>query len=127
MWSSDVIVVLALMLLIGCSTTVPPAKVCGTYIGSYAFGAEELTLNQDGSFVQQVTVHNQQPATARGSWSFNPVRSKIDLHGAMAVVDELGHLELNWRRTLDLPSQPVELLWFRVEIEINPEYPLIKQ
>ena len=120
------IVTLALLMLIGCSTTVSSEKVYGTYVASYPFGTATLALNRDGSFSQQVTIKGQAPATAKGSWSFDPIRSKITLHGAMAVVDGYGHLSHDWRTPDDLPDQPVERLWFRVAIETSTEYPYVK-
>ena len=71
------IVTLTLLMLIGCSTTVSSEKVYGTYVASYPFGTATLALNRDGSFSQQVTIKGQAPATAKGSWSFDPIRSKI--------------------------------------------------
>ena len=119
--------VVALLLIAGCSTTVAPEKVYGTYVADYPFGSASLKLEHDGSFVQEVTIKDQQPETVRGSWNFDPVRSEITLHGALAVADGYGHLSSDWHTAEDLIGQPVERLWFRVVIEISVDYPYVKQ
>jgi hypothetical protein len=45
----------------------------------------------------------------------------------MAVVDAFGHLEGDWRAVDDFEDQPVELLWFRTEIETNESYGYVKK
>jgi|GraSoiStandDraft_24_1057298.scaffolds.fasta_scaffold146365_2 hypothetical protein len=119
--------VVALLLLAGCSTTVAPEKVYGTYLADYPFGSASLKLEHDGSFVQEVTIKDQEPKTVRGSWNFDRVRSEITLHGALAVADGYGHLSNSWQTTEDLVNQRVERLWFRVVIEISVDYPYVKQ
>jgi hypothetical protein len=121
------VVTFVLAMLIGCSTTVPSGKVYGTYVASYPFGTATLTLNRDGSFTQRATIKGQPPATVQGSWSFDPIHSKITMHGAMNVIDGYGHLNNDWRTTDDLPEVPVERLWFKINIESSTEYPYVKQ
>ena len=119
--------VVVLVSLTACSGRVPSEKVYGTYVASYPLGNSTLTLNRDGSFIQQVTIKDQPPATAQGSWTFDPIHSTVTLHGAMAVVDGFGDLNSDWRTIDDLPEQPVERLWFRIVIESSIEYPYVKR
>ena len=53
--------------LMACSMAVRHDKVPGTYVAFYPFGTDKIMLNSDGTFVQQVTLNNEGPATARGS------------------------------------------------------------
>lgn len=122
-----VFLVLLLAVLVACSRRVPSEQIAGTYIAKYPFGTAELVLNRDGSFVQTVFLDHQGTATAHGSWQFDNFRSTITLHGAMPIVDGLGHLQNNWNATDDLPEEPVERLWLRIAIELSSEYPYIRQ
>lgn len=122
-----VVVTLALLGCSGCSTHVSPGKVSGTYIASYPFGRARLVLHPNSTFVQTVEVSGQPPVTVRGSWSFDSTNSKIALHGLMPVVDSFGHLKENWQEVDNFDEQPVERLWFRIEIETNESYGYVKQ
>jgi hypothetical protein len=115
------------MMLTGCATRVPAERVYGTYVASYPFGTSTLALNRDGGFVQSVTIGSEIPVTVRGSWSFDAVRSKLALRGAMNIVDGFGHLSGDWRATGDFPAIPVEVLWLRINIETSEGSPYIKQ
>ena len=84
-------------------------------------------LERDGTFVQTVAIKGQPPATVKGSWSFDSVNSKVTLRGMMPFVDAFGHLERDWRAVDDFKDQPVELLWFRTEIETNESYGYVKK
>jgi hypothetical protein len=53
------LVLTASVMLIGCSMTVPAEKVYGTYVVSYPFGTETITLNRDGTFSQHVATSEQ--------------------------------------------------------------------
>lgn len=123
----QLVVLCAALFSAECSATVSPESVYGTYVASYRFGKATLKLNHDQSFVQEVTITGQPAITAKGSWTFEPNSSEITLHGAMAVTNGFGELNADWRRPQELSDQPVELMWFRVIIEMNPAYPYIKQ
>ena len=115
--------------LIACSATVPSEKVYGTYVASYPFGTETLTLNRDGTFVQQVHMKNEQPVTARGSWTFYPkAKSRVDLDGFMAVLDEFDHLRSDWQKVAPgFASMDVETRSFRIVIGSAGKFPYVKQ
>jgi len=119
---------LALVGLSGCSATVPLDKVYGVYIAHYDYGNESIALNRDGTFVQTVKVENQSPATAKGSWEFDPKDSRVTLHGALVVDDGFGGHKGNWRTpTSGLVALDVELHWFRVEMGTGLPNPYLKQ
>jgi hypothetical protein len=113
------------MMLVGCSMTVSSEKVPETYLASYPFGSETLTLNRDGSFFQQVKINAQPTATARGSWVFDPKESRIDLCGLMVVVDGFDDLKSNWKTVAPgVASFGVERHWFHVLMGSAGKYPL---
>src|SRR5258708_1211743 len=105
----------ALSMLTACSMTVAAKRVPGTYLLSYPFGTETLLLKADGTFVQEVAIRNEQPVTVRGSWTFDPKESRVELFGSMIVVDGFEHLRNDWRTvTPGLVSMDVEMHWFRI-------------
>ena len=119
--------VIVLFGLAGCSRNVSSPSLPGTYVATYSFGDSTLTLEPDGKFTQQVTIQNQPPATAHGSWEFDSARSAITLHGVIALGDDFDHLRSDWWRTDDFPNIPVERMWFKVNIELSEGHPYIKR
>jgi len=103
-------------------------RVYGSYAASYPFGTETLVLNRDGTFVQQVTIKNEPPAAARGSWKFDPANSRVDLYGSMIVVDGFGKLRNDWRNVKPgVVSMDVEMHWSKILMGSAGKYPYVKQ
>jgi len=127
LWRVVWLPMVVLAMLTGCAMRVPADRMYGTYVASYPFGTSTLALSRDGGFVQSATIGSERPVTVRGSWSFDPVRSKLALHGAMNIVDGYGHLSGDWHATGDFPAIPVEVLWLRINIETSEGYPYINQ
>jgi hypothetical protein len=73
------------MMLVACSLTVPADEVYGTYVASYPFGKETITLNRDGTFVQCVVSGQEQPVTVRGKYDFDPKQSQVGLYGPCSL------------------------------------------
>jgi len=107
---------------------VPAEIVYGTYIASYPFGTETITLNRDGTFVQSVAIKQEQPLTVHGTWDFDPKNSRANFYGTIVVTDGFDHLRNDWRTvTTGIVSLDVERHWFRVEMGSAATYPYIKQ
>jgi len=122
------VVMVVSLLFVGCSMTVPAERVYGTYIASYPFGTETITLNGDGTFVQRVAIRQEQPVTVRGTWEFDPKESRANFHRVMIVTDGFDHLRSDWRTvTTGIVSLDVERRWFRVLMDSAATYPYIKQ
>jgi hypothetical protein len=114
--------------LMACSMAVKRDKVPGTYIALYPFGTDKIMLNSDGTFVQQVTLSNDAPATARGSWKFDANKSRVFLYGSMVVVDGFGNLKADWRTvTSGVDSMDVEIHWFKIVMGSASTHPYVKQ
>jgi hypothetical protein len=124
----SLIVIMVLVMLVGCSARVPAETVYGTYVASYPFGNETITLSRDGSFVQRVAIKGEQSVTVRGRWEFDPRESRANFYGAMIVTDGFDHLRSDWRTvTTGIVSLDVERRWFRVVMGSAATYPYIKQ
>ena len=114
--------------LIGCSINVATKRVYGTYMASYPFGVETITLNRDGSFVQQVAMKNQPPVLVHGTWDFDSQGSRVNLYGSMVVADGFGHLRSDWQTASSgIVSLDVEMHWFRIVMASAETYPYVKQ
>ena len=124
----SLVVIVVSVMSVGCSMTVSAEKVYGTYIASYPFATETITLNRDGTFVQRVAIKQDQPVTVRGTWDFDPKESRVSLYGAMLLVDGFDHLRGDWRTvTTGIVSWDVERHWFRVVMHSASAYPYVKQ
>ncbi len=86
------IFIAATVTLIGCAVSVPLKRVYGTYMASYPFGTETISLNEDGSFVQKVAMKDQAPVGLRGKWDFDSKGSRVNFDRLMMVVDGSGNL-----------------------------------
>ncbi len=114
--------------MFGCSTRVSPDQVYGTYVASYPFGTDTLTLNRDGTFVQQVAIENDQHATVKGEWSLDPDGSSANVRGLLSVDDGNGRLNSNWRDPTSIPTAlDVEMHWFKIVMESGAEHPYVKR
>ena len=122
--------ILALCVLsVACSLNVRQEDLYGTYTASYPFGKETLTLNRDGTFVQQVAVNGQAPVTAHGRWEFDSNGSRISFYGSMWVDNGFGELRTDWRTITPglTGSMGAERLWSRITIGSGGQYPYVKQ
>ena len=117
------------VLTIGCSGRLSRENLLGSYSASYPFGREDLTLNNDGTFLQKVMVDGQGPVVARGRWEFDPKHSQVDFHGLMWVADGFGHLRDNWRTISPglTASLPAEQIWLRITLNSGASYPYLKR
>jgi hypothetical protein len=114
--------------MFGCSYKVPASRVYGTYVASYPFGADTLTLNQDGSFVQTVAIRGKQQQTLKGQWSFDPSLSYAKFNRLLIVDDGNGHLNNDWQiPSPTLVDMDVEMHWFKIVMESAAAHPYVKQ
>ena len=115
-------------MLVGCSMTVPRDEVYGTYVASYPFGTDAMTLKRDGTFVQHIAVEQEQPLTISGKWEFDDNQSRANFYGALTITDGFDHLKDDWRTAPPgIVSLDVERHWFKMEMGSAATYPYIKQ
>jgi hypothetical protein len=115
-------------MLTGCVLNVPVERVYGTYVATYPYGTETMTLNSDGTLIQRAAINKESPLTVRGRWEFDPAESRVSIHGVMIVDDGFGHLKADWQTvTTGLVSFSVEMHWFRVVIGSGLRYPYTKK
>jgi len=122
------ILIAALVITLGCSSRVPIEEMYGTYVASYPFGTDTITLNRDGTFVQRVAISQEQPVIVRGTWDFDAKVHRISLYGVLLVTDGLGNLRKDWRTvTKGIVSPDVDKRWFKVVMTLDQEYLYVKQ
>ncbi|MCU1309320.1 MAG: hypothetical protein JWO20_445 [Candidatus Angelobacter sp.] len=116
------------LLVSGCATKVSTDKVSGTYLASYPFGSEQLTLNPNGTFVQKVVLNGEEPAEQQGSWIFDPETSYVTFRNLAVVADGFGNRIDNWRNSKPIASSlPVERFYFKIRISDSAKFPYTKQ
>jgi hypothetical protein len=114
--------------LSGCSMSVPEDEVYGTYVASYPFGTETLTLNRDRTFVQKVVVQHQGSAEARGKWEFDASESRAIFYGFLVVADGRDHVLPDWKvPSSGIVAFDVDKGWFTVMMASGSPHPYIKQ
>ena len=122
------VLIAVIVTVIGCGGSVPLKRVYGTYKASYPFGTETISLNEDGSFRQEVVINDQAPVALRGKWEFDSKGSRVNFDRLMMVVDGTGNLKSDWQTaTPGISSLDVETHWFRITMASAAAYPYVKQ
>ena len=120
--------VITVIVLFGCSISVPASKVNGTYKASYQFGSETISLNPNGSFVQEIAIKNEAPVTVSGKWEYDANGGRVNLEGFVSAVDGFGHLRSDWRAVKPgVASFDIEIHWFRIVMASAAAHPYVKQ
>jgi hypothetical protein len=116
------------LLIFGCSFKVPVDEVYGTYVATYPFGTDTLTLDRNGSFSQRAEIRNEEARTVVGQWTFNPSLSNATFHGLLIVDDGNGNLSNNWRiPSPTLVNLDVEKHWLKIVMESAAAHPYEKK
>lgn len=72
------------------------SDLVGVYVAKYPTGTETLTLNPDGTWLQEVRLKeppDSTPVSRMGSWTWDESAQRLRLHTAMPVND--GHGRIN--------------------------------
>ena len=80
----------------------------------------------DGQFRQEIEINGEEPVKVTGTWKFDAADSRINLDGAMVVVDGVGVKRHSWK-TPGLVSSGVERLPSGIVIGSAREYPYKKK
>jgi hypothetical protein len=74
------------------------SELYGTYVADYNVAKEKLTLNEDGTFIQEVTLkETSQVYRSQGNWTYNPSSSCVEFHtNFMDVLDDFGRIRPNY-------------------------------
>lgn len=99
-------------------------NVVGTYVASWPFGTDTITLNIDGTFVQQVEVNNEpRRGTIKGSWTLTDRYVRLDTY--LAIADGFGKFNSKWRD----PSKatlPIDTLFFITLMNSGAVHPYVR-
>lgn len=123
---NSVLVLVTLLAVIACSSTVPLEKLYGIYRREYPKGFEILSLRRDGTFTQEVNLTGQPQTVVSGTWSFDNDKSAITFNGLLWVVGEFGEVEPDWR-TPRVDRSGVEMVWFGIEIGSGGSFPYVRE
>ncbi len=80
--------------MIGCKPK-SESELYGTYNADYSVAKEKLTLNKDGTFVQEVMLKAASKIDVqKGTWTYNRESGYVTFHGRfMGVLDGFGKLD----------------------------------
>lgn len=92
----------------------------GTYLADYEFAKEKLTINDDGTFIQEVTLKaSSKVDVAKGTWSYNPKRGYFRFdHNFMFVLDGARRLKPDYAKPRDsgVVLLPARRWFFRISL-----------
>jgi hypothetical protein len=92
--------VMVLVLATACSGGLQDSELYGTYLATYANGTEKLTLQRDGTFVQEVRVDGIDSAVINsGTWQHSHPSNRpdlVDLKNCFGVSDGFGRIRADF-------------------------------
>lgn len=93
------VLVMVPLLLLSCGREISISELVGVYSLRLPGGIEKLTLNDNGSFVQEIAIDGQsQKHLAKGTWKYNAIKRHLifDEH-FMVALDARGQLKNDFR------------------------------
>jgi hypothetical protein len=103
----------------GCSLSVKASEIYGAYVADYDFAKEKLTLNRDGTFIQEITFKKTSKVdVAKGTWTYDPKTGYVTFHeNFMIVMDGFKRLLPDYTHPKPgLVVEPVEKFFGRIRI-----------
>ena len=97
-----------------CSPHFDRSDLVGVYVAKYPTGTETLTLNADGTFLQEVTLKeppDSTPVTRTGSWTWDESAQYLRLDNGMPVNDGSGDISPTFQ-TGSGGDYPLERRWW---------------
>jgi hypothetical protein len=84
------------------------SELFGTYVANYSVAREKITLNEDGSFVQEVTFKaTSKVDITKGKWSYDDKTGYVRFsENYMNVLNGLGQLNTDYSQELTSASLP---------------------
>ncbi len=82
------------------SCKTPKFELPGTYVADYDVAKEKLTLNKDGTYIQEVTLKaNSKVDVSRGRWSYDKETQYVTFEdNFMFVIDAFGKLNPDYAK-----------------------------
>lgn len=110
-------------LISGCSNRVQESELYGIYLAEYESGAEKLTLQKDGKYVQEVLLKGtEKPTINSGMWRYDPTRNRVELQDCFGVGDGFGKIRPDFAAKRGVCSFPVERRWLIVgQLLLGPD------
>lgn len=114
------IVLVGLLSVIACKPN-DQSELYGTYIADYDVAKEKLTLNQDGTFIQEVTLKTTKRVDiTRGTWTYDSKTGYVRFHDSfMSILNGFGELNPNYNRNLGSSSLPAVKHFGSIKIEFS--------
>lgn len=108
--------------LFGCERPRNQSELYGVYVADYKVAREKLTLNKDGTFVQEVILKaTGKVDVAKGTWTYNPQDGYVTFdENFMVVLDGFRQLRPDYTQpTPGLVDYPAVIYLGRMEIDFH--------
>ncbi len=96
------------------------SMLSGTYVADYKFAKEKLTINNDGTFIQEVTLKaSSKVDVAKGTWTYIPKIGYFRFdHNFMIVLDGARRLKPDYAKPRDsgVVLTPARRWFFRISL-----------
>ncbi len=91
---------LAMALLVACGGGPQDSELYGAYVATYEDGTQRLTLEKDGTFLQEVRLRDTDSAVVNsGTWKYDRPTNYVDLTNCLGVNDGFGRIRANFATT----------------------------
>jgi hypothetical protein len=110
---NKILAVLALSLIAACSNGPQDSELYGAWVATYENGSQTLTLEKDGTFVQEVRLKgSESPVVNSGTWQHhgpsNQLAEVVDLENCLGVNDGFGRIRADFATRRGGFSYPIE-------------------
>jgi hypothetical protein len=118
--------VLVLALVAACTTGLPEAELYGEYVATYENGTESLTLQRDGTFVQEIRLNGSDGVVSNsGTWQVSRPSNRpdlVDLKNCFGVGDGFGRIRADFASRRGGCSLTVERRFlFAGQLRLGPD------
>jgi hypothetical protein len=124
---NKILAVLALSLIAACSNGPQDSELYGAWVAAYENGSQTLTLEKDGTFVQEVRLKgSESPVVNSGTWQHrspsNQLAEVVDLENCLGVNDGFGRIRADFATRRGGCRYPIERRFvFAGQLRLGPD------
>jgi hypothetical protein len=93
--TAAIITLATLALLTACSASVQESELYGSYVATFKNGSETVTLQNDGTFRQEVRPDASEAVVNSGTWMHDRSHNEVVLRNCLGVTDGFGRIVQN--------------------------------
>jgi hypothetical protein len=127
--ASRLALVAGLLVMTGC-LSVQQTELPGSYVAEYDFGTDTLTLKPDGTFMQDIDIHQGDRISSTGRWEYrldDTGFGEVWLTGCVIVDDGFGRLREPFEKGNCVESVERSYLFGRPRLGVSDMHPYVKR